>query len=186
MSGRRNKALILFPASGDYGKSESIVLLYFMEVMVVGEGLFGAKAPHPSGRCLRQRFFAVARVEPHLLLKTTLLAILNLGSARHPRVLRVRSGVCALSVFKLASTLTFSTVNGSKDLILPRIERIWEIGVHRITVFHGSNGGGGRIRTFEVDDGRFTVCSLWPLGNPTRGISYCQWLAPVPHCCGEE
>ena len=31
------------------------------------------------------------------------------------------------------------------------------------------NGGGGRIRTFEVDDGRFTVCSLWPLGNPTRG-----------------
>ena len=25
----------------------------------------------------------------------------------------------------------------------------------------------GRIRTFEVDDGRFTVCSLWPLGNPT-------------------
>ena len=35
-----------------------------------------------------------------------------------------------------------------------------------------SDGGGGRIRTFEVDDGRFTVCSLWPLGNPTRGNSY--------------
>ncbi len=32
-----------------------------------------------------------------------------------------------------------------------------------------SDGGGGRIRTFEVDDGRFTVCSLWPLGNPTTG-----------------
>lgn len=30
-----------------------------------------------------------------------------------------------------------------------------------------SDGGGGRIRTFEVCDGRFTVCSLWPLGNPT-------------------
>ena len=29
------------------------------------------------------------------------------------------------------------------------------------------NGGGRRIRTFEVEDGRFTVCSLWPLGNPT-------------------
>ena len=28
-----------------------------------------------------------------------------------------------------------------------------------------SDGGGGRIRTFEVCDGRFTVCSLWPLGN---------------------
>ncbi len=34
-----------------------------------------------------------------------------------------------------------------------------------------SDGGGGRIRTFEVDDGRFTVCSLWPLGNPTRDNS---------------
>ena len=33
-----------------------------------------------------------------------------------------------------------------------------------------SDGGGGRIRTFEVDDGRFTVCSLWPLGNPTRHL----------------
>ena len=29
------------------------------------------------------------------------------------------------------------------------------------------NGGGRRIRTFEVEDGRFTVCSLWPLGNPS-------------------
>src|SRR3954453_15465531 len=27
--------------------------------------------------------------------------------------------------------------------------------------------GGGRIRTFEVRDDRFTVCSLWPLGNPS-------------------
>ncbi len=34
-----------------------------------------------------------------------------------------------------------------------------------------NDGGGGRIRTFEVDDGRFTVCSLCPLGNPTRGNS---------------
>jgi hypothetical protein len=32
------------------------------------------------------------------------------------------------------------------------------------------NGGGRRIRTFEVDDGRFTVCSLWPLGNPARDM----------------
>ena len=29
------------------------------------------------------------------------------------------------------------------------------------------DGGGRRIRTFEVEDGRFTVCSLWPLGNPS-------------------
>ena len=36
-------------------------------------------------------------------------------------------------------------------------------------VMQDVDGGGGRIRTFEVDDGRFTVCSLWPLGNPTTG-----------------
>ncbi len=29
------------------------------------------------------------------------------------------------------------------------------------------NGGWGWIRTIEVCDGRFTVCSLWPLGNPS-------------------
>ncbi len=27
-----------------------------------------------------------------------------------------------------------------------------------------SNGGEGRIRTSEGGAGRFTVCSLWPLG----------------------
>ncbi len=32
--------------------------------MVVGEGLFGAKAPHPAGRCLRQR--ALALLESNL------------------------------------------------------------------------------------------------------------------------
>ena len=39
----------------------------------------------------------------------------------------------------------------------------------QVAVYQRSDGGGGRIRTFEVDDGRFTVCSLWPLGNPTTG-----------------
>ncbi|THE42887.1 L-asparaginase [Citrobacter murliniae] len=34
------------------------------------------------------------------------LASLNLGSARNPHVLRVRSGCCALSMFKLAATIT--------------------------------------------------------------------------------
>jgi hypothetical protein len=29
------------------------------------------------------------------------------------------------------------------------------------------NGGGGRIRTSEGYADRFTVCSLWPLGNPS-------------------
>lgn len=38
----------------------------------------------------------------------------------------------------------------------------------------GRDGGGRRIRTFEVCDGRFTVCSLWPLGNPTL-----TWMVPT-------
>ncbi len=42
-------------------------------------------------------------------------------------------------------------------------------GVIHIVEILLEDGGGGRIRTFEVDDGRFTVCSLWPLGNPTTG-----------------
>ena len=33
------------------------------------------------------------------------------------------------------------------------------------SVMNTRNGGQGWIRTIEVTDGRFTVCSLWPLGN---------------------
>ena len=32
-------------------------------------------------------------------------------------------------------------------------------------------GGQGWIRTTEVGDGRFTVCSLWPLGNLPKNIN---------------
>ncbi|EKN5079840.1 L-asparaginase [Yersinia enterocolitica] len=31
---------------------------------------------------------------------------MNLGSAKNPHVLRVRSGFCALAVFKLTATIT--------------------------------------------------------------------------------
>ncbi len=41
-------------------------------------------------------------------------------------------------------------------------------------------GGGGRIRTSEVYDGRFTVCSLWPLGNPSRGSLFNFLGCPAP------
>ncbi len=38
-------------------------------------------------------------------------------------------------------------------------------------------GGWGWIRTIEVCDGRFTVCSLWPLGNPSMKLySIIKWL----------
>ena len=34
-------------------------------------------------------------------------------------------------------------------------------------IFQAFSGGRGWIRTTEVADDRFTVCSLWPLGNPS-------------------
>ncbi|ATY01110.1 hypothetical protein AL497_25030 [Klebsiella aerogenes] len=48
------------------------------------------------------------------LIRAILLAILNLGSAQNPHVLRVRSGFCALSVFKLAAPITPTGI-GSKN-----------------------------------------------------------------------
>ncbi len=40
-------------------------------------------------------------------------------------------------------------------------------------------GGGGRIRTIEGGAGRFTVCSLWPLGNPSRVFLYLERVFPT-------
>ena len=37
--------------------------------------------------------------------------------------------------------------------------------IKKTTSFEVVFGGRGWIRTTEVVDGRFTVCSLWPLGN---------------------
>jgi uncharacterized protein YajQ (UPF0234 family) len=43
-----------------------------------------------------------------------------------------------------------------------------------------SCGGPGRIRTFEGRTGRFTVCSLWPLGyRPADGEGYAKLGATV-------
>ena len=36
-------------------------------------------------------------------------------------------------------------------------------------------GGKRWIRTTEVVDGRFTVCSLWPLGNLPKNIKLWSW-----------
>ena len=45
----------------------------------------------------------------------------------------------------------------------------WAIPAQNISHLTKRNGfgGGGRIWTFEGLADRFTVCSLWPLGNPT-------------------
>ena len=40
-----------------------------------------------------------------------------------------------------------------------------------------NNGGGGRIRTIEGGAGRFTVCSLWPLGNPSTAARHIVYAA---------
>ncbi|OXM35475.1 hypothetical protein NW10_01965 [Salmonella enterica subsp. enterica serovar Weslaco] len=50
-------------------------------------------------------------------MRTILLAILDLGSAQNPHVLRVRSGFCALSVSKLAAPITPTGI-GSKIFLL--------------------------------------------------------------------
>ena len=38
------------------------------------------------------------------------------------------------------------------------------------------SGGRGWIRTTESGAGRFTVCSLWPLGNPSILYQATQWV----------
>ena len=40
-------------------------------------------------------------------------------------------------------------------------------------------GGRGWIRTTEVDDGRFTVCSLWPLGNSSLYLILMQSIVEL-------
>ena len=39
------------------------------------------------------------------------------------------------------------------------------------TYFLAKASGWGRIRTFESVANRFTVCPLWPLGNPSKNIN---------------
>ncbi|ARA74730.1 hypothetical protein B5S52_02020 [Pectobacterium brasiliense] len=52
-----------------------------------------------------------------------LLAILNLGSARNPHVLRVRSGFCALSESKLSAPITPSRIGSRFQVLDFRAER---------------------------------------------------------------
>ena len=44
--------------------------------------------------------------------------------------------------------------------------------------FERKNGGGRWIRTIEVSDSRFTVCPLWPLGNPTTTLERVKGIEP--------
>src|SRR5438552_18872301 len=50
----------------------------------------------------------------------------------------------------------------TRDIQLGRLE-LYQLSYSRSP----DGGGGGRIRTSEGFADRFTVCSLWPLGNPS-------------------
>ena len=125
--------------------------------MVVGEGLFGA---------LR------------LTLRAALKRVVSQGSTRtliegsHPSPRRTGSldislGLCAICKMVVGEgfepsksvTADLQSAPFGRSGIPPGITVCWQKD--------DSDGGGRRIRTFEVCDGRFTVCSLWPLGNPT-------------------
>ncbi len=173
-------------------------------------------ALRPSGRCLRQRFLADARIEPSHPSRTERYKALCLAGIRYatgvmvvgegfehsksmtPDLLtatsapaRTPAGVFPLlrkpvrwwwgkdysslrsSPYGPLPLATFSRFRSSRTLIEgshPSPTSADFCIAHRVNyIAVVNNGGGGRIRTFEVDDGRFTVCSLWPLGNPTTG-----------------
>ncbi|EAA7292572.1 hypothetical protein KU53_22490 [Salmonella enterica subsp. enterica] len=62
------------------------------------------------------RFSFLKGIQRAYPIRAILLAILVLGSAQNPHVLRVRSGFCALSVSKLAAPITPGGI-GPKTII---------------------------------------------------------------------
>ena len=147
---------------------------------VVGEGLLGAKAPRPSGRCLRQR--SLASLESNLSRSFSSFPVGQ--NIEYRRVIGLRCflrrwwwgkdnsslSLLALRAVACGNVLSLALESNLSRRFLPfplSANIVYACRGNHITVVN--NGGGGRIRTFEVDDGRFTVCSLWPLGNPTTG-----------------
>ncbi len=51
--------------------------------------------------------------------------------------------------------------------------------INQVLFLRRKYGGGGRIRTIEGGAGRFTVCSLWPLGNSSRRFLYLTDVFPT-------
>ncbi len=59
----------------------------------------------------------------------------------------------------------------TRDIQLGRLT-LYQLSYSRVLVHSKVMcGGGGWIRTTEGEAGRFTVCSLWPLGNPSDSFS---------------
>ena len=105
----------------------------------------------------------------------------NIVKRIHPigvSVLRAQAdGKCLFLLFSLFNLLLKPTPNAKRD---ERVQTQLSVATHH--PFGGSTipqnvnipdtqrvsgifGGQGWIRTTEVGDDRFTVCSLWPLGN---------------------
>ena len=61
----------------------------------------------------------------------------------------------------------FSSVLNPRLTAIPCISTKNKKIAVKVTLYQNNldSGGRGWIRTTEVSDGRFTVCSLWPLGN---------------------
>jgi hypothetical protein len=58
--------------------------------------------------------------------------------------------------------IRFGAGNGTRT----RDPKLGRLALYQLSYSRSEkNGGEGRIRTFEGIAGRFTVCSLWPLGN---------------------
>ncbi len=103
-------------------------------------------APRPSGRCLRQRF--LAPLESNLG-----RSFLSFPASEEYKAMYLYESRCVPEVMVVGEGL---------------------LGALRLALRVVACGNAFSLRsnrTFEVDDGRFTVCSLWPLGNPTRGNS---------------
>ena len=56
----------------------------------------------------------------------------------------------------------------AKALLYPRTIRGFYNTIKTPLLAVLSFGGEGWIRTIEADSNRFTVCSLWPLGNLSK------------------
>ncbi len=137
-----------FPAWAEYLIADSFENSGAFESDGGGGRITQRCALRPSGRCLRQRSLAMVVGEGLLSAARFALRVVACGNA--------------LSL-ALKSNLgrSFSSFPAWAEYLIA--DSFENSGAFE------SDGGGGRIRTFEVDDGRFTVCSLWPLGNPTTG-----------------
>ncbi len=74
---------------------------------------------------------------------------------------------------------TLERVKGIEPSQLAWKARALPLSYTRINYY--KSGGGRRIRTFEVVDNRFTVCPLWPLGNPSNLMEPVMGLEPATY-----